>query len=100
MAGLGTTALAGARYKLHSSAWDAESNCALFFSTFIAAHTGDGGPVAPTGKETNSHYVYVIKMKMQGRWRMSRKFGIPAGRCANWVGPNRKIEPIFLLFWA
>ena len=67
LAGLGTTALAGARYKLHSSAWDAESNCALFFSTFIAAHTGDGGPVAPTGKETNSHYVYVIKMNDAGK---------------------------------
>jgi hypothetical protein len=39
----------------------------LFFSTFIAAHTGDGGPVAPTGKETNSHYVYVIKMNDAGK---------------------------------
>jgi len=35
LAGLDTTALAGARYRLDSSAWDAESNCALFLAPLL-----------------------------------------------------------------
>ena len=34
--------------------------CCLAFATFTGTHTGDGGPVDPTGKTANSHYVYAI----------------------------------------
>ena len=67
LAGLGSTALGGATYDLHSSAWDAKTNTALFFSTFIASHTGDAGPVAPTGQSTKSHYVYAVRMNSAGK---------------------------------
>ena len=49
-------------YKLHSSAFDDTTRTAIFFATFTLIHTGEGGPVPPTNKETNTHYVYIISM--------------------------------------
>ena len=41
----------------------------------LLGHTGDGGPIPPTNKETNTHYVYILSMnddnkiaKMQKVW--------------------------------
>jgi hypothetical protein len=67
MAGLGSTALKGCAYDLHTSAWDEANNTALYFATFTGQHGGEGGPVPPTNQETNSHYVYVLKMDEQGK---------------------------------
>ncbi|MEM7279494.1 MAG: hypothetical protein AAF385_15380 [Pseudomonadota bacterium] len=67
MAGLGSTALAGCSYKLHTSAFDANNNTALFFGTFTGTHVDEGGPVPPTNKETNSHYVYVVKLNDENK---------------------------------
>jgi len=69
MAGLGSTALAGCCYELHSSSFDKNTNTALFFGTFIARHTGEDGPVPPTGKKTESHYVYAITMDEEDKVR-------------------------------
>ena len=52
---------------LHASAYDEANRIALFYSTYHAAHTGEGGPVAPTGRETNSDYVYALTMDEDGR---------------------------------
>ena len=52
----------GGSYKLHSSAFDDTTRTAIFFATFTLSHTGEGGPVPPTNKETNTHYVYIITM--------------------------------------
>ena len=62
MKAFGTITAAGATYTLHSSSWDEENNAATFFATYHATHVGDGGPVPPTNKSTNSHYVYVIQI--------------------------------------
>ena len=62
MAGLGKGPLEGCGYDLHSSAWDEDSRTALFFATFNGTHTGEGGPVQPTGRTTASHYVYALRM--------------------------------------
>lgn len=62
MAGLGLNILIGCRYELHSSCYDETNRTALFFATFIGTHTGDGGPVPPTNKETRAHYVYALTM--------------------------------------
>jgi hypothetical protein len=35
---------------------------AVFFATYHARHTGEGGPVPPTQKETHSQYVYILTM--------------------------------------
>lgn len=58
----GTVTAAGATYELHSSSYDDATRTAVFFATIHATHSGEGGPVPPTGKQTNSHYVYVLKM--------------------------------------
>jgi predicted ester cyclase len=54
-------------YHLHSSAWDGENRAAMFFATFHGSHTGEGGPVPPTGREMKSHYVYVLFMNGDDR---------------------------------
>lgn len=65
--GFGTVTAPGARYELHASAFDESTNTAVFFATYHAKHTGEGGPVPPTGKETHSHYVYSITMDDDGK---------------------------------
>lgn len=67
MRAFGTITAPGASYTLHTAAWDAERNTATFFATYHATHTGDGGPVSPTGRSTDSHYVYVLEMDVAGR---------------------------------
>ena len=67
MAGLGNGPLPGCRYDLHASAWDEHNNTALFFATFHGRHSGAGGPVDATGKETQSHYVYAITIGDDGK---------------------------------
>ena len=62
MAGFATVTAPGASYDLHTSSFDETNNTAVFFATYHAKHTGEGGPVPPTGKETHSHYVYAITM--------------------------------------
>ena len=62
MAGLGMGPLKGCHYELHASAWDEATRTALYFATFHGKHTGEGGPVPATGRETHSHYVYALVM--------------------------------------
>ena len=51
---------------------------AVFFATYHAKHTGDGGPVPPTNKETNSHYVYVLTMNEDDKVeRMTKVWNAP-----------------------
>jgi predicted ester cyclase len=52
--------LPDARYELKSFATDPERDNVSAYATFIATHTGPGGPVAPTGKTTRTDYVYVM----------------------------------------
>ena len=35
---------------------------AVFFATITGSDNGEGGPVPPTGKETQTDYVYAWKM--------------------------------------
>jgi hypothetical protein len=62
MKGFGTVTAPGATYDLNSASFDESTRTAVFFATYHAKHTGEGGPVPPTNKETNSHYVYVLRM--------------------------------------
>lgn len=63
----GTETAPRARYDLHCAAWDDERRRAIFFATYHARHTGDGGPVPPTNRDTHSHYVYVLRMDADDR---------------------------------
>lgn len=66
MLGFGTIA-PGCSYELHASIFDEKTNTALFFATYTATHTGEGGPVPPTNKTANAHYVYALKMNEEGK---------------------------------
>jgi len=55
--------LPDARYELKSFATDTERNNVSACATFIATHTGPGGPVPPTGKTTHTDYVYVMNFE-------------------------------------
>ena len=52
MAGFGENVVPGSSYEIHTSAYDDASRTAIFFATFTGKHTGDGGPIPPTNKET------------------------------------------------
>lgn len=54
-----------ATYDLHNVAVDNKNRTVMFFATFRATHTGDKGPVKATGKDCESHYVYVIRFDAQ-----------------------------------
>ncbi|MEO0615674.1 MAG: nuclear transport factor 2 family protein [Pseudomonadota bacterium] len=54
-------------YTVHAQAYDDGTSTAVFFATFSGTHTADGGPVPPTGKKTQSHYVYAITLDEDGK---------------------------------
>lgn len=62
MADFGNNVVPGCSYDLHASAYDEKNRTAIFLATFTGTHTGDAGPVPPTNKQTNSHYVYALTM--------------------------------------
>jgi predicted ester cyclase len=59
MKGLFTPAPDG-RYELKSFAVDDARQNVIAYGVFRGTHTGDGGPVAPTGKAVEADYVYVM----------------------------------------
>jgi predicted ester cyclase len=51
----------GAHYELKSFATDAARNNVSAFAVFHATHTGQGGPVPPTGRSMSTDYVYIMQ---------------------------------------
>ena len=47
-------------YELRSFAVDEDRNSAIAYAVFRGTHTGEGGPVPPTGKRVEADYVYVM----------------------------------------
>ena len=47
-------------YELRSFSVDEERNNVAAFAVFRGTHTGEGGPVPPTGKSVEADYVYVM----------------------------------------
>jgi steroid delta-isomerase-like uncharacterized protein len=60
MAGL-LTILEDGNYDLKSFATDTENNSVCAFAVFHGTHTGEGGPVPPTGKTAAADYVYYMQ---------------------------------------
>ena len=50
-----------AHYDLRSFAVDEERGNICAYAVFVGTHTGEGGPVPPTGKSTHSDYVYCME---------------------------------------
>jgi len=87
MAAVGRVTAPGSTYDLHCAAFDETTNVAMFFATYHARHTGEGGPVPPTNKETHTEYVYVLKMNGENKVsRMVKVWNAPwAMRELGWV---------------
>jgi predicted ester cyclase len=49
------------RYEMKSVAVDPDRQSVVAYAVFHSTHTGEGGPVPPTGKSTSSDYVYVME---------------------------------------
>jgi predicted ester cyclase len=49
------------RYELRSFATDPDRNNVCAYAVFSGTHTGEGGPMPPTGRSTSSDYVYVME---------------------------------------
>ena len=54
------TVFPGARYEVRSFATDDARNNVAAYAVFHATHTGQGGPVAPTGRSMSTDYVYIM----------------------------------------
>ncbi len=54
------TPLPDGRYDLKAFAEDAERGVVLAFAVFHGTHSGEGGPVPPTGKKVAADYVYAM----------------------------------------
>ena len=48
-------------YAVRSFAMDPERNNVCVYAVFTGTHTGEGGPMPPTGRGTSSDYVYEIE---------------------------------------
>ena len=51
------------RYEVRSFAVDDDRNSVAVYGVFDGTHTGDGGPVPPTGKRVSADYVYVMEFE-------------------------------------
>jgi predicted ester cyclase len=55
------TLLPDGRYEVKSFAADHERNNVAAYGIFSGTHTGEGGPMPPTGRSTSADYVYVME---------------------------------------
>jgi len=53
--------LPDARYEVKSFATDSARNNVAAYGVFYGTHTGQGGPVPPTGRAISTDYVYVMQ---------------------------------------
>lgn len=61
-----------ASYDMLAFATDEARNCVVAAAVFKGTNTGDGGPVAPTGKSTASDYAYIIEFEAGKVSRMTK----------------------------
>ena len=55
------TVLPDAHYEVKSFATDSTRNSVAAYGVFYGTHTGQGGPVPPTGRAIRTDYVYVMQ---------------------------------------
>jgi ketosteroid isomerase-like protein len=55
--------LPDAHYEVKTFATDAVRNSVAVYAVFHGSHTGDGGPVPPTGRRVSTDYVYVMQFE-------------------------------------
>jgi predicted ester cyclase len=57
------TVLPDAYYEVKSFAADTMRNNVAAYGVFHGTHTGEGGPVPPTGRRVSTDYVYVMRFE-------------------------------------
>ena len=57
------TILPDGEYEVKSFAADPERTNVIAYGVFSGTHTGEGGPVPPTGKRASADYVYVMEFE-------------------------------------
>ena len=55
------TAVPDGRYEVRAFAVDEDRRNVSAYAVFRGTHTGDGGPVPPTGRQVEADYVYVMQ---------------------------------------
>jgi predicted ester cyclase len=50
-------------YEMKAFALDEERNSVSAYAVFSGTHSGEGGPLPPTGKSTQTDYVYVMEFE-------------------------------------
>lgn len=66
------TPMPDARYEILHFAVDDELRSVAGYSVFRGTHTGEGGPVPPTGKKVEADYVYVMQFDGDRIRRMTK----------------------------
>ena len=59
-------------YEMKAFAVDEERNIVSAYAVFSGTHTGEGGPMPPTGKSTRTDYVYVMEFDGDKIRRMTK----------------------------
>jgi predicted ester cyclase len=57
------TVLPDARYDVKSFATDTVRKNVAAYGVFHGTHTGEGGPVSPTGRRVSTDYVYIMQFE-------------------------------------
>jgi predicted ester cyclase len=60
------------RYAVKSFATDPETNSVCAYAVFSGTHTGEGGPLPPTGQSTDTDYVYFMKFDGDKIWHLTK----------------------------
>ena len=66
------TPLPDARYEVRSFAVDEDRHSVAAYGVFRGTHTGEGGPVPPTGKKVEAEYVYIMQFEGDKIRRMTK----------------------------
>lgn len=64
-------------YEVRSLGVDAERNNVAVYGVFTGTHTGEGGPLPPTGNRVESDYVYVMDFDSQRIRHMTKIWNAP-----------------------
>lgn len=67
----------GTDYEVRSLAVDEDRDSVAAFGVFRGTHTGDGGPVPPTGKSVETEYVYVMEFEGDRIRHMTKIWNAP-----------------------
>ena len=57
------TFISDVSYEIKGFGTDADRNCVVAYAVFTGTHTGEGGPLPPTGKTTISDYAYALQFE-------------------------------------